>query len=107
MRKLCLGAKVRDLTQNFRSHQGVLDVSAAIVDCICSFFRETTDELPREWSEKTGALPLCISHVSEETFIDTLRKSRKFEISDGRDAIVLGDQYVVLVKGDDEKAELM
>ena len=77
---MCESSKVRDLTQNFRSHQGVLDVSAALVDCICSFFRETTDELPREWSEKTGALPLCVSHVSDETLVDVMKASGKFKM---------------------------
>jgi len=49
---------VKDLTQNFRCHQGVLDLTSALVDPIVKFFRDTTDELPREWSVRQGAVPV-------------------------------------------------
>ena len=107
-----LDTKVKDLTRNFRCHQGVLNFTQALVEAIVKFFRDTTDELPREYSTMTGDIPLLVSDIPETAMLAQLKASGGFQIARRRlldadgsgsgatvvvDSIVLDRDHVVLV----------
>ena len=48
------------LTQNWRTHQGILDFAASLVDVLTKMFPESIDKLQRETSVEHGESPALV-----------------------------------------------
>ncbi|CAD7927600.1 unnamed protein product, partial [Amoebophrya sp. A120] len=62
---------IHDLSENFRSHQGLLNFMAALVRPVVELFPDT-DDLPREWSKKTGTAPTMVVGAPPDQLLDIL-----------------------------------
>ncbi len=51
---------------NYRTHQGILDVAALVVDLIVSFFPQQLDVLQREKALFPGPHPLLLSAIDTD-----------------------------------------
>jgi hypothetical protein len=66
-------ATVINLRKNFRSHQGILNVSSRLVARIIREFRSTTDPLPPEISDLKGTAPVAVLNISAADFASVLK----------------------------------
>ncbi len=64
--------KVQFLTKNFRTHQGVLDFAALVVDVLHEFFDRSVDRMPRETSTTSGVPPYLVCGLSRTDFVAKL-----------------------------------
>ena len=58
--------KPRTVTVNFRSHSGVLDVAAAILQCLFSHFPDSAKQLPTDRGLFTGPRPGVFQNVQSD-----------------------------------------
>ncbi|QRV93103.1 UvrD-like helicase carboxy-terminal domain protein [Ceratobasidium sp. AG-Ba] len=68
-----------ELSVNYRSHDGIVQCAASIVDNLYSLFPESLDRLAREsGDEKSPELPVVLTDMSSDTaaFADFLMKSK-------------------------------
>ncbi len=120
-----MGPYVQNLTFNFRTHQAVLELAARIVDAMVTFYPETTDRLPREYSNQDGAKPLLLAGIADDEIMKCFCRNPKDEYKHAAgnasvaaasqvhtgnkkgDNFVLTPSQVILVKSVDRKKELM
>ena len=89
------------LTQNFRSHSGILQLAASVIDLLMNFFRSSLDELPRDQGMFPGPKPvLLLSCVFNDLIL--LLKGNKREAS----AIEFGARQAIIVQSDEVKRNL-
>ncbi|KAL3635023.1 hypothetical protein CASFOL_022077 [Castilleja foliolosa] len=91
------------LSQNFRTHTGVLRLSQSVIDVLCYFFPQSIDVLPPETSLIYGESPVVLEPGSDENQIMTI-----FGHS-GKDVgkwVGFGADQVILVRDDFAKKEV-
>ncbi|KNE71872.1 hypothetical protein AMAG_16301 [Allomyces macrogynus ATCC 38327] len=86
------------LTQNFRTHVGVLQLAARLVELLVKHFPQSIDQLAPEKAFNDGPLPFLF-HGDEDTFIR--------QVFGGSSGCSLGASQAILVRDDDEKARVL
>ena len=82
-----------ELTINYRSHNGILQLAASVIDLIWHFFPNSIDRLSREYGEIGGPQPIIIDELLAE----------HFGIFSNTDHIEFGAKQVIIVRNDDAK----
>ncbi|KAI8850902.1 P-loop containing nucleoside triphosphate hydrolase protein [Chytridium lagenaria] len=85
--------KLTHLIQNYRSHNGILEAAATVLDLVVRFFRETVDDLPRDAGLLSGPPPIWIADSDAEL--------RKFVCS-----LTFGSEQVMLTRTEKDRADL-
>ncbi|KAL7102526.1 hypothetical protein ACP275_08G125400 [Erythranthe tilingii] len=91
------------LSQNFRTHTGVLRLAQSVIDLICHFFPQSIDVLPPETSLIYGESPVVLEPGSDENLIMSI-----FGHS-GHDAgkwVGFGADQVILVRDESARREI-
>ncbi|KAJ3365291.1 hypothetical protein GGF32_009796 [Allomyces javanicus] len=86
------------LTQNFRTHVGVLQLAARLVELLVKHFPQSIDQLEPEKAFNDGPLPFLF-HGDEDTFIR--------QVFGGSSGCSLGASQAILVRDEDEKARVL
>ena len=98
--------RVHQLTVNFRSHTGILNVANALVDVLCAFFGAEMDRLPRERSANE---PDVASDPSRSPHLVTGFSGRDFgerlSAVGGAEVCSLGADQVIVVRDDAAREE--
>ncbi|KAL2559236.1 TPR and ankyrin repeat-containing protein 1 [Forsythia ovata] len=91
------------LSQNFRTHSGVLKLAQSVIDLLSHFFPQSFDVLPPETSFVNGEPPIVIEPGSNENAIITV-----FGGSGNVDTkmVGFGAEQVILVRDDSVKKEI-
>eukprot|EP00392_Amoebophrya_sp_AT5.2_P011168 g11243.t1 len=102
--------KVQFLTQNFRTHQGVLDFAALVVDVLYEFFARSVDRMPRETSAVSGVPPFLICGLSRDEFVAKLFRGHTASAAGSGGSSnatpMLGADQVILVQSEDAKQDV-
>ena len=93
--------KVHALSVNYRTHNGVLGVAAAMVDMLEALFPASVDSLPRERGFFAGPKPLLLRETALEEAVVMIAGAE----ASGR-AIQFGAHQVILVRNQEAKARL-
>ena len=89
------------LTQNFRSHSGILQLAASVIDLLMNFFGSSLDELPRDQGMFPGPKPVLLSSCKFND-LALLLKGKRREAS----AIEFGARQAIIVQSDEVKKNL-
>ena len=92
---------LHDLIQNFRSHSGILQLAASVIDLLMSFFRSSLDKLPSDQGMFPGPKPVLLLSCSYSDLALLLRGNRR-EAS----AIEFGARQAIIVQSEDAKKNL-
>ena len=92
---------VHKLTQNFRSHSGILQLAASVIDLLMNFFRSSLDKLPSDQGMFPGPKPVLLLSCSYSDLALLLRGNRR-EAS----AIEFGARQAIIVQSDKAKEKL-
>ena len=92
--------EIRTLTQNFRSHSGILQLAASVIDLLMNFFKSSLDELPADQGMFLGPKPVLISSCS---YSDLARLVR---ISGEESAIEFGASQAIIVRSEQARTKL-
>ena len=92
---------LHDLTQNFRSHSGILKLAASVIDLLMNFFRSSLDKLPSDQGMFPGPKPVLLLSCSYSDLALLLRGNRR-EAS----AIEFGARQAIIVQSEDAKKNL-
>ena len=92
---------VHRLTQNFRSHSGILQLAASVIDLLMNFFRSSLDKLPSDQGMFPGPKPVLLLSCSYSDLALLLRGNRR-EAS----AIEFGARQAIIVQSDKAKEKL-
>ncbi|GBB97473.1 hypothetical protein RclHR1_00030030 [Rhizophagus clarus] len=85
-----------DLNINYRSHDGILQLAASVIDLIKHFFPDSIDhDLSRERAEVSGPIPIFDGEFQEDVF--SVFKKRQ---------ISFGHSQVIIVRDDKTKLRL-
>ncbi|XP_048428983.1 uncharacterized protein LOC125472003 [Pyrus x bretschneideri] len=96
-------SEVKQLTQNFRTHTGVLKLSQSIVELLYRFFPHSIDILVPETSLIHGEAPVVLeSGEDENAIIEFLGNSG----NDSANIVGFGAEQVILVRDDDARKEV-
>ncbi|KAM3753517.1 hypothetical protein ACB098_03G099900 [Castanea mollissima] len=96
-------SKIFHLSQNFRTHDGVLKLSQSVIELIYHFFPLSTDILPPETSLIHGEAPILLESGNKENAIITIFGKS----GNGRGSIVgFGAEQVILVRDDFARKEI-
>ncbi|GFP95814.1 tpr and ankyrin repeat-containing protein 1 [Phtheirospermum japonicum] len=91
------------LSQNFRTHTGVLRLAQSVIHVICHFFPQSIDVLPPETSLIYGESPVVLEPGSDENLIMTIfGHSGKA----GGKWVGFGADQVILVRDDSARKEV-
>ena len=96
---------IMHLTQNFRSHQGILDLNHALVQPIISLFKDV-DPLKKEWSKKKGEPPTMLVGFSPEQLLEALGYGGGGEgvrVTPKNQPIALTDEQMIVVPSEGER----
>lgn len=89
------------LSQNFRTHTGVLKLAQSVIDLICYYFPLSIDSLPPEISLVSGESPIVLEPGNNENLIISI-----FGDS-GKVGAKFGADQVILVRDDIVKKEIL
>ena len=92
---------IHKLTQNFRSHSGILQLAASVIDLLMNFFRSSLDKLPSDQGMFPGPKPVLLLSCSYSDLALLLRGNRR-EAS----AIEFGARQAIIVQSDKAKEKL-
>ncbi|KAM7274394.1 hypothetical protein ACFE04_029058 [Oxalis oulophora] len=92
-----------NLTQNFRTHTGVLNVSQSIIDLLYHFFPNSIDVLKPEKSLIYGEPPILLESGNGDGAIITIFGDNG---NDGDKIVGFGAEQVILVRDDSVKLEI-
>ena len=92
--------QLHTLTQNFRSHSGILQLAASVIDLLMYFFRSSLDELPRDQGMFPGPKPVLLSCDFDDLVL--LLKGNRREAS----AIEFGARQAIIVQSEETKKDL-
>ncbi|PWA41896.1 DNA helicase, UvrD/REP type, P-loop containing nucleoside triphosphate hydrolase [Artemisia annua] len=97
-------SKIFQLSENFRTHAGVLDLAQSVIDVLCRFFPLFVDALSRETSQISGELPILL-----ETDITNNDINIIFERGGGISQQItgFGAEQVVLVRDESVKEKVI
>ncbi|KAL8479576.1 hypothetical protein ACS0TY_026464 [Phlomoides rotata] len=92
-----------NLSQNFRTHTGVLRLAQSVIDLICHYFPQSIDSLPPETSLIYGESPVVLEPGSDENLIMSIfGHGRKC----GEKWVGFGADQVILVRDDSARKEI-
>ncbi|XP_026433956.1 uncharacterized protein LOC113331459 [Papaver somniferum] len=91
------------LSQNFRTHAGILKLSQSIIELLYHFFPLSIDSLRPENSHIYGEAPVILESVNDENAIVTIFGNSG---STGSSFIGFGAEQVILVRNDSVKKEV-
>ncbi|KAG8369514.1 hypothetical protein BUALT_Bualt14G0021500 [Buddleja alternifolia] len=91
------------LSQNFRTHTGVLGLAQSVVDLLCHFFPHSVDVLAPETSLIYGESPVVLQPGSDENSILTIFGSSG---NGGGKWVGFGADQVILVRDDSTRKEI-
>lgn len=83
------------LTQNFRSHSGILQLAASVIDLLMKFFKSSLDELPADQGMFPGPKPVLL-----------LSCSFALILSRETSAIEFGTKQAIIVRSEEAKQNL-
>ena len=92
--------QLHTLTQNFRSHSGILQLAASVIDLLMYFFSSSLDKLPRDQGMFPGPKPVLLSCDFNDLAL-LLRGNRR-EAS----AIEFGARQAIIVQSEETKKDL-
>ena len=92
--------KLHTLTQNFRSHSGILQLAASVIDLLMNFFSSSLDKLPRDTGMFPGPKPVLLS--CDFSDLALLLKGNRREAS----AIEFGARQAIIVQSEEVKKDL-
>ncbi|KAK8966445.1 hypothetical protein KSP40_PGU015123 [Platanthera guangdongensis] len=92
------------LSQNFRTHSGVLKLAKSIMDLLFNFFPLSIDRIAPETSLIYGESPVLLKSNNDENAIITMFGSSTGECSS---VIELGAEQVILVRDDCTKRQIV
>ncbi|KAL6538714.1 hypothetical protein OROGR_012702 [Orobanche gracilis] len=92
-----------NLSQNFRTHTGVLRLAQSIIDLICYYFPQSIDSLPPETSLIYGESPVVLEPGSDENLIMSIFGHGK---KSGEKWVGFGADQVILVRDDSARKEI-
>ena len=93
--------QLHTLIQNFRSHSGILQLAASVIDLLMNFFRSSLDKLPSDQGMFPGPKPVLLLSCSYSDLALLLRGNRR-EAS----AIEFGARQAIIVQSDSIKRRL-
>ncbi|XP_052204547.1 uncharacterized protein LOC127809633 [Diospyros lotus] len=106
----CVGRKekghiseIKILSQNFRTHDGVLRLAQSVIDLLYHFFRHSIDVLEPETSLIYGDAPLLLEYRNDENPIVTIFGKGRIG---GGDIVGFGAEQVILVRDDCSRKEI-
>ncbi|KAL8056362.1 hypothetical protein ABFX02_04G115400 [Erythranthe guttata] len=91
------------LSQNFRTHTGVLRLAQSVVDLICHFFPQSIDTLPPETSLIYGESPVVLEPGSDENSIMSIFGHSGNAVGKW---VGFGADQVILVRDDSARREI-
>ncbi|XP_052204545.1 uncharacterized protein LOC127809631 isoform X2 [Diospyros lotus] len=95
-------SEIKSLSQNFRTHDGVLRLAQSVIDLLYHFFHHSIDVLEPEMSLIYGEAPLLLESGNDENAIVTIfGKSGNA----GGDIVGFGAEQVILVRDDCARKE--
>ena len=89
---------LHDLTQNFRSHSGILQLAASVIDLLMNFFISSLDVLPRDQGMFPGPMPVLLLSCEFSDLVLLLKGNRR-ESS----AIEFGARQAIIVQSEEAK----
>ncbi|KAI9005961.1 P-loop containing nucleoside triphosphate hydrolase protein [Gaertneriomyces semiglobifer] len=92
---------LRSLTQNYRTHSGVIDVASNVVDILTTLFPYAIDKLDRERAICAGPAPVVLRESSLESLVVAL-----FGSGDVARDSELGAEQVIIVRNDTARRKL-
>ncbi|KAK0573666.1 hypothetical protein LWI29_011732 [Acer saccharum] len=95
---------VRSLSQNFRTHAGVLKLAQSIIELLFRFFPHSIDVLKPEISLIYGEPPVLLQYENNEDAIIKLFANRG---NFGGNIVGFGAQQVILVRDDCARKEIL
>ena len=96
-------SEIFHLSQNFRTHDGVLKLSQSVIELIYHFFPLSIDILPPETRHIYGEAPILLESGNKENAIITIFGNS----GNGRGSIVgFGAEQVILVRDDFARKEI-
>ncbi|XP_068331789.1 uncharacterized protein [Pyrus communis] len=96
-------SEVKQLTQNFRTHAGVLKLSQSIVELLYRFFPQSIDILAPETSLIYGEAPVVLESGEDENAIVKIFGNSG---NDSANIVGFGAEQVILVRDDDARKEV-
>ncbi|KAK3421375.1 hypothetical protein EUGRSUZ_G02033 [Eucalyptus grandis] len=101
MEKGCL-SKIFHLSQNFRTHAGILKLAQSVVDLLYHFFPLSIDALGPETSFICGEAPILLESENDESAILSIFGKRDFS----GNFVGFGAEQVILVRDDHSRNEV-
>ena len=95
-------SKIFHLSQNFRTHAGVLNLAQSIIDLLYHFFPLTIDELNPETSLINGEAPVLIECGNFRDALPTIFGDSE----NAQENVGFGAEQVILVRNDSAKEEI-
>ncbi|KAI3470132.1 hypothetical protein Pfo_026795 [Paulownia fortunei] len=92
-----------NLSQNFRTHTGVLRLAQSVIDLICHFFPQSIDLLAPETSLIYGESPVVLEPGSDENLIISIFG---YSGNAGGKWVGFGADQVILVRDDSARKEI-
>ncbi|KAL9162447.1 hypothetical protein ABFS82_07G090600 [Erythranthe guttata] len=92
------------LSQNFRTHTGVLRLAQSVIDLICHFFPQSIDVLSPESSFIYGESPIVLEPGSDENLIMSIFGHSGHY---GEKWVGFGADQVILVRDDSARKEIL
>lgn len=97
-------ADVFQLSQNFRTHAGILNLAQSVINLLYHFFPLSIDTLRPETSLIDGQVPVLLESVNgKDAFISIFKNGG----NDGRKIIGFGADQVILVRDDLARNEIV
>ncbi|XP_037494074.1 TPR and ankyrin repeat-containing protein 1, partial [Jatropha curcas] len=96
-------SKIFHLSQNFRTHAGILKLAQSVIDLLYRFFPSFVDILSHETSLIFGEAPVWLEATNDENAIVTIFGSSGNE---GTNFVGFGAEQVILVRDDSAKKEV-
>ncbi|KAG5545645.1 hypothetical protein RHGRI_017955 [Rhododendron griersonianum] len=96
-------SKVRNLKQNFRTHDGVLRLAQSVIDLLYRFFHHAVDILEPETTLLYGEAPILLESGNDENAIITI--FGKSGNGNG-DIVGFGAEQVILVRDDSARQDI-
>ena len=92
---------IHDLTINFRSHSGILQLAASVIDLMKKFFPNSFDLLPEDRGMFPGPLPIFLQSCQVSDLALLLQSNKR-----ASSAIEFGAHQVIIVQNDQAKKSL-
>ncbi|XP_071714348.1 uncharacterized protein [Rutidosis leptorrhynchoides] len=97
-------SEVFQLKQNFRTHDGVLDLAQSVIELLYRYFAHSIDILEPETSLISGEAPVLLESGNDENAIVTIFGGSG--TGSGGEIVGFGAEQVILVRDDDAKTEI-